>query len=99
MARLLGWLGRPRVRRLRAASAPPDVLLQAVAVLRHLRARVVRCDVEDGTLEARLPAGARLTLAVREDDAGSAVTVATDGCDWHRVAHTLARELGRETAA
>ena len=56
---------------------------------------MVRCDVEDGTLEARLAAGARLTLAAVEDAAGSRVTLQTDGADWQGVARTLENELIR----
>lgn len=78
------------------STAPADVLLQSTAVLRHLGARVLRCDVEDGTLEARLAAGARLTLSAVEDEAGSRVTLETDGADWHGVGRTLATELVRE---
>jgi hypothetical protein len=95
MPRLLGWLRRRRVRRVTVTTAPADVLLQSVGVLRHFGARVVRCDVEDGTLEARLAAGARLTLAAVEDGAGSRVTLQTDGADWHGVARTLETELVR----
>lgn len=91
----LGWLRRRRVRRVTLTTAPADVLLQSVAVLRHFGARVVRYDVEDGTLEARLAAGARLTLAAVEDPAGSRVTLSTDGADWLGVARTLETELIR----
>ena len=75
------------------STAPADVLLQSTAVLRHFGARVVRCDVDEGTLEARLPAGARLTLSAVEEAAGSRVTLQTAGADWHGVARTLASEL------
>jgi hypothetical protein len=75
------------------STAPADVLLQSTAVLRHFGARVLRCDVEEGTLEARLPAGARLTLSAVEEAAGSRVTLRTAGADWHGVARTLASEL------
>jgi hypothetical protein len=95
MVTLLGWLRSRRVRRVTVATPPADVLLQSVAVLRHFGARVVRCDVEDGTLEARLAAGARLTLAAVEDTSGSRVTLKTDGPDWHGVVRTLATELIR----
>ena len=95
MPRLLAWLRRRHVRRVTVTTAPADVLLQAVAVLRHFGARVVRCDVDDGTLEARLRAGARLTLAAVEDAAGSRVTLQTDGADWQGVTRTLANELIR----
>lgn len=95
MPALLAWLRRRRVRRVSVTSAPADVLLQAVSVLRHFGARVVRCDVEDGTLEARLAVGGRLTLSAAEDEAGSRVTVETDGPDWHGVARTLETELAR----
>ena len=95
MPRLLEWLRRRHVRRVTVTTVPADVLLQSVAVLRHFGARVVRCDVEDGTLEARLPAGARLTLAAVEDAAGSRVTLQTDGADWQGVARTLENELIR----
>ena len=95
MPRLLAWLRRPHVRRVTVTTAPADVLLQSVAVLRHFGARLVRCDVEGGTLEARLAAGARLTLAAVEDTAGSRVTLQIDGADWHGVARTLENELIR----
>ena len=95
MPRLLEWLRRRQVRRVTVTTAPADVLLQSVAVLRHFGARVVRCDVEDGTMEARLPAGARLTVAAVEDAAGSRVTLQTDGADWQGVARTLETELIR----
>lgn len=99
MPAFLTWLRRGRVRCVRVTALPPDVLLQSVAVLRHFGARVVRCDVEAGTLEARLAAGARLTLAAVEETAGSRVTLETRGADWHGVARTLARELARAGAA
>lgn len=95
MVTLPRWLARRRVRRVAVTTAPADVLLQSVAVLRHFGARVLRCDVEGGTLEARLPAGARLTLSAAGEAAGSRVTVETEGSDWHGVARTLARELAR----
>jgi len=93
MITLPRWLARRRVRRVRVATAPADVLLQSVAVLRHFGARVVRCDVEDGTLEARLVAGARLRLSAAEEAAGICVTLETEGADWHGVARTLEHEL------
>lgn len=89
------WLRRRRVRHVSVTTAPGDVLLQTVAVLRHFGARVVRCDVEDGTLEAQLAAGARLRLSAIEDATGSRVTMETDGADWHGVARTLESELVR----
>jgi hypothetical protein len=89
------WLRRRRVRNVVVSTAPADVLLQSVAVLRHFGARVVRCDVEGGTLEARLAAGARLLLSASEEAAGSRVTVETEGADWHGVARTLESELAR----
>jgi hypothetical protein len=95
MASLLRWLRRRRVRRVRVTSAPADVLLQTVAVLRHFGARVVRCNVEDGTVEARLAGGTRLTLSAVEEPAGSGVTLETEGADWHGVARTLEHELAR----
>ena len=95
MPGLIGWWRLHRVRRVSVTSAPADVLVQAVAVLRHFGARVVRCDVEDGTLEARLSAGGRLMLSAAEDAAGSRVTVETEGRDWHGVARTLETELVR----
>jgi hypothetical protein len=91
----LAWLRRRRIRRLSVATAPADVLLQSVAVVRHFGARVVRCDVDDGTLEARLTAGARLTVSAIEEASGSRVTMEIDGADWHGVARTLERELAR----
>ena len=95
MRGLFAWLRHRRVRRVSVTSAPADVLLQSVAVLRHFGARVVRCDVEDGMLEARLVAGARLTVSATEEAAGSRVTVETEGTDWHGVARTLETELAR----
>jgi len=95
MRGLPGWLCRRRVRRVSVTTAPADVLLQSVAVLRHFGARVVRCDVEDGTLEARLAAGARLRLSAIEEATGSRVTMETDGADWHGVARALESELAR----
>jgi hypothetical protein len=94
MLRLPVWRPR-RTSCLSVSTAPADVLVQSVAVLRHFGARVVRCDVEDGTLEARLPAGARLTLSATEEAAGSRVTVETEGADWRGVARTLTTELAR----
>jgi hypothetical protein len=93
MVTLPRWLARRRVRRVSVTTVPADVLLQSVAVLRHVGARVVRCDVEDGTLEARLVAGARLRLSASEEAAGSRVTLEMEGADWHGVARTLAHEL------
>jgi hypothetical protein len=99
MPRLLGWLRRPRVRRVRVTTAPADVLLQSVAVLRHFGARVVRYDADEGALEARLAGGTRLRLLAVEHGDGSHVTVETAGADWHGVARTLAVELTRGGAA
>jgi hypothetical protein len=82
MRALPDWLRRRRVRHVSVATAPADVLLQTVAVLRHFGVRVLRCDVEDGTLEARLATGSRVTME-------------TDGADWHGVARTLESELAR----
>jgi hypothetical protein len=95
MPGLLGWLRRHRVRRVSVTTPPADVLLQSVVVLRHFGARVVRCDVEGGTLEARLAAGARLRLSATEEAAGSRVTVETEGADWHGVGRALESELAR----
>jgi len=95
LLRLPRWLCPRRSHCVRVSTAPPDVLLQSTAVLRHFGARVLRCDVEDGTLEARLAAGARLTLSAVEEAAGSRVTLETEGPDWHGVARTLASELAR----
>jgi hypothetical protein len=95
MRALPDWLRRRRVRHVSVATAPADVLLQTVAVLRHFGVRVLRCDVEDGTLEARLAAGARLRLSAIEEATGSRVTMETDGADWHGVARTLESELAR----
>ena len=95
MTALLGWLGRRRLRHVAVTSAPADVLLQSVAVLRHFGARVVRCDVEDGTLEARLAAGACLRVSATEEATGSRVTMETEGADWYGVARALATELAR----
>jgi|SRR5687767_8007090 hypothetical protein len=95
MSGLLAWLRPRRVRRLSVTSAPADVLVQAVSVLRYFGARVVRCDIEDGTLEARLAAGARLRLSAAEEEAGSRVTVETEGPDWRGVVRTLEAELVR----
>jgi hypothetical protein len=99
MPGLLAWLRPRRVRRVSVTSAPADVLVQAVAVLRHFGARVVRCDVEDGTLEARLSPGGRLMLSAAEDAVGSQVTVKTEGRDWQGVARTLETELARGGSA
>jgi hypothetical protein len=96
MRGLSGWLARRRVRRLTVGTAPADVLLQSAAVLRHFGARVLRYDMDDGTLEARLAAGARLRLAAVEETDGTRVTLETAGADWHGVARTLASELTRE---
>lgn len=53
------WLGtRPRdvpaAAELVVAGAPDEVLLRSVPVLRGLRAKITRYDVEDGALEARM---------------------------------------------
>ena len=98
MLRLPGWLRPRRSHSVRVSTAPADVLLQSTAVLRHFGARVLRCDVDEGTLEARLAAGARLRLSAVEEAAGSRVTLQTDGADWHGVARTLASELERGAA-
>jgi hypothetical protein len=95
---LPAWLRPRRSRSVRVSTMPADVLLQSTAVLRHFGARVVRCDVTDGTLEARLAAGARLRLSAVEETAGSRVTLETDGADWHGVARTLVNELERGSA-
>ena len=95
MGGLSGWLARRRVRRLTVSTAPADVLLQSAAVLRHFGARVVRYEMDDGTLEARLAAGARLRLAAVEEADGTRITLETDGADWRGVARALAIELTR----
>ena len=95
LLRLPGWLRVPRSRSVCVSAPPADVLLQSTAVLRHFGARVLRCDVEDGTLEARLAAGTRLTLQAVEEPSGSRVTIETHGADWDGVARTLTSELSR----
>lgn len=99
LLRLPGWLRSRRSRSVHVNTPPADVLLQSTAVLRHFGARVLRCDVDGGTLEARLAAGTRLTLQAVEETAGSRVTVETHGADWQGVARTLASELARGASA
>lgn len=91
-------LARPGPRRLRAAAPPDTVLLQAVAVLRAAGARIVRYDVEAGTLEARvapwsIPGTVRLTAEA--DGAAARVAIASDAPGSRALVRLLERELAR----
>jgi hypothetical protein len=95
LAQLADLLRGRAGRRLDVATVPADVLMQASLVLRGLGATVARLDLDAGTLEARLTAGAVLRLSAEPDGDGSRVEVTVDGRDWGGVARTLAHELAR----
>ena len=76
------WPIRARVRDVVVAGPPEEALLHSVALLRHLGARITRCDVDAGTLEARLrrwrcPASIRLR-AVAEGAETTRVSLESD---------------------
>ena len=98
MMRWLARLARPAPRRLQVPGGPDEVLLQAVAVLRALDARILRYDAEVGTLEARvapwgIPGLLRLTVAA--DGPAARVAIACDAPGARAVVRVLARELAR----
>jgi hypothetical protein len=80
------WLARTRARDVVVAAQPDDVLLQGVAVLRRLGARITRYDVEEGTAEARLRRFARpAVIRLRAEAAGTSATrlhVESDAVAW-----------------
>jgi hypothetical protein len=80
-----------------AAAAPADeALLHAVAVLRHVGARITRYDAEAGALEARLTRWGREGV-VRVSAAGEApttITVESDVVGGRAIARLLRTELG-----
>jgi hypothetical protein len=69
----LAWLTRPRRTAFDTAAPAEDALMVAVAVLRHIGARITRYDADAGSLEARLPRWWRDGL-VRVSAAGEAPT-------------------------
>ena len=91
------WLVRSR-RRVFATAAPPDeALLLAVAVLRHVGARITRYDIEAGALEARLTRWGREGV-VRVSAAGEApttITVQSDVSGGRAIERLLRTELTR----
>jgi hypothetical protein len=91
--------GRGRARRLDLAAAPADVLLQSAVVLRSLGAAVTRLDLDGGTLEARLLAGALLHVRAEAEADVSRVAIDVQGRDWLGAARVLARELAHGGAA
>jgi hypothetical protein len=97
MMRWLVRLARPAPRRLLAPAAPDEVLLQGVTVLRAVGARILRYDVEAGTLEARVApwsiAGVVRLTAVAEGAAARVVIESDAPGSW-----PLLRLLGRELA-
>jgi hypothetical protein len=97
LARLLH--GRGRARTLRLASIPADVLLQSSVVLRNLGASIRRLDLDAGTLEAELLAGAVLRVRAESEVEGSRVDIDVAGRDWLGTARVLARELEQAGAA
>jgi hypothetical protein len=99
LARLADLVRGRAGRRLRVATAPPDVLMQSSLVLRGLGATVARLDLDGGTLEARPAAGGRLRLSAEPEADGSRVEITLEGRDWGGVARALARELARGDGA
>jgi hypothetical protein len=98
MMRWLARLARPAPRRFQAPGGPDEVLLQAVAVLRALDARILRYDAEAGALEARvapwgIPGVVRLTAAA--DGPAARVTIACDAPGARAIVRVLGRELAR----
>ena len=91
------WLARSR-RRVFATAAPPDEALQlAVAVLRHVGARITRYDIDAGALEARLTRWGREGV-VRVSAAGEAptrITVESEVNGGRAIERLLRTELTR----
>lgn len=91
------WLARSR-RRVFATAAPPDeALLRAVAVLRHVGARITRYDIEAGALEARLTRWGREGV-VRVSATGEAptrITVQSEVTGGRAIERLLRMELTR----
>jgi tRNA A22 N-methylase len=64
---------------------PDEALLASVAVLRHLGARIIRYDVEAGTLEAtvrRFRRSALIRLRADADGTGTRLIVESDALGW-----------------
>lgn len=101
MMRWFVRLARPAPRQLLAPGAPDEVLLQGVAVLRAIGARIVRCEVEAGTLEAAvepwsIPGVVRLTAVA--DGTGTRVSLDSDAPGSGPLLRLLERELARGPA-
>lgn len=91
------WLARSRRRVFATAASPDDALLLAVAVLRHLGARITRYDIEAGALEARLTRWGHEGV-VRVSAAGEAptrITVQSDMTGGRAIQRVLRTELTR----
>jgi hypothetical protein len=97
LADLLPWPGR--VRRFDVDATPADVLLQSSIMLRGLGVSIRRLDLDAGTLEAELLAGARLRVRAESEADGSRVAIDVAGRDWLGIARVLARELEHGAAA
>jgi len=98
MMRWLVRLARPAPRQLLAPAAPDEVLLQAVAVLRAVGARILRYDAETGALEARvapwsIPGVVRLTAVA--DGAAARVIIESDAPGSRPLLRLLGSELTR----
>lgn len=81
----MAWPFRSHGRDVVIAAHPDDVLLQGVAVLRRLGARITRYDVEARTAEARLRRFTRPALVrLRAEPAGAATRlhVESDALGW-----------------
>jgi len=101
MMRWLVRLARPAPRQLLAPAPPDEVLLQGVAVLRAVGARILRYDAEAGALEARvapwsIPGVVRLTAVA--EGAAARVTIESDAPGSRPLLRLLGRELSRGTA-
>ena len=87
-----------RAREVLVAGTPEDILLHGVRVLRHVGARITRCDPEQGTLEARLtrwrrPALVRLRAVPAPP--GTRVSLESDAWGWSLLFRRLRADLGR----
>ena len=98
MMRWFVRLARPASRQLLAPAAPDEVLLQGVAVLRAVGARIVRYEAEAGTLEATVAPWSvtgvvRLTAVV--DGTGARVRIDREAPGSGPLLRLLERELTR----
>jgi hypothetical protein len=93
----LAWLARPRRTAFDTAAPAEDALMVAVAVLRHIGARITRYDVDGRSLEARLPRWWRdgLVRVSATGEGPTRVTVESERVGGRALERVLRTELTR----